>query len=185
MIEKEKGQLTSRPLIMNFKDTKRHHYIKSLAVKMLERLANETARAKYPTVPYLAPRTYRDDTANSLTKCILSFLRIKGHQAERINSTGRIVDKRKSYTDVVGRSRTIGSYEWVYGTTTKGTADISATIAGHSVKVEVKVCRDQQSEAQRRYQEEVEKAGGIYVIARDFQEFYNWYNSNFGEGGYE
>lgn len=179
MIEKEKGQLTSRPLIVQDRGNKKLPYRKGSAVKLLELLANEAARAKYPTVPYLAPRTFRDDSANGLTKCILSILRIKGHQAERINSTGRIIDKRKSYTDVVGRRRTIGSYDWVYGTTTKGTTDISATIAGHSVKIEVKIGIDRQSEAQRIYQAEVEQAGGIYFIARIFAGFLEWHNETF------
>lgn len=185
MIEKEKGQLTSRPLIVQDKGNKKLPYRKGSAVKLLELLANEAARAKYPTVPYLAPRTFRDDSANGLTKCILAFLRIKGHQAERINSTGRIVDKRKSYTDVVGRRRTIGNYEWVYSNGTRGTADISAILGGRSMKIEVKIRSDRQSEAQHRYQQEVEKAGGIYVIARDFQEFYDWYNLNFGGSDHE
>lgn len=185
MIKNEKGQPYSRPLDSQNKDNKKLSYRKSSAVKLLEVLADNAARNKYPTVPYLAPRRFRDDSANSLTKCILSFLRIKGHQAERINSTGRIVDKRMSYTDVVGRRRTIGNYEWVYSTGTRGTADISAIIRGRSVKIEVKIGSDRQSDAQHRYQEEVERSGGIYVIARDFQKFYDWYILNFGEGGYE
>lgn len=40
-------------------------YCKSPAVKMLETLAMDEARRRYPTVPYLAPRTFRDDTAKS------------------------------------------------------------------------------------------------------------------------
>ena len=179
MIEKERGQLTSQPLNSQHKGNKKLPYRKSSAVKLLELLANEAARAKYPSVPFLAPRKFRDYTSNGLTKCILAFLRIKGHQAERINSTGRIVDKRMSYTDIVGRRRTIGNYEWVYSTGTKGTADISAIIGGRSVKIEVKHGRDRMSDAQRRYQEDVEKAGGIYFIVRDFQEFFDWYNKEF------
>ena len=57
-----------------------------------------------------------------------------------------------------------------------GTADISATIGGRSVKIEVKVGRDRQSEAQRIYQQQVEAAGGIYYIATDFESFVKWYN---------
>lgn len=180
MIEKERGQLTSQPLKSQHKGSKKSPYCKSSAVKMLEQLADNAARNKYPTVPHLAPRRFRDDSTNSLMKCILSFLRIKRQQAERINSTGRIVDKRMSYTDVVGRRRTTGNYEWVYGTGTRGTADISAIIGGRSVKIEVKIGFDRQSEAQQRYQEEVEAAGGLYYVARSFEEFRDWYNETFG-----
>ncbi len=156
-------------------------YCKSPAVKMLETLAMDEARRRYPTVPYLAPRTFRDDTANGLTKCIIAFLKLEGWQAERINTTGRPVNHTKSYTDVMGVRRTIGRFEWVYGTGTRGSADISATIAGRSVKIEVKAGKDRQSDHQREYQRQVEAAGGIYVIARNFQQFNDWYAQNFSK----
>jgi hypothetical protein len=63
---------------------------------------------------------------------------------------------------------------WTKGTSTAGSADISATIKGRSVKIEVKI-KDRQSEAQKRYQEHIEKAGGIYKIFRDFDSFVEWY----------
>ena len=156
-------------------------YCKSPAVKMLETLAMDEARRRYPTVPYLAPRTFRDDTANGLTKCIIAFLKLEGWQAERNNTTGRPVNHTKSYTDVMGVRRTIGRFEWVYGTGTRGSADISATIAGRSVKIEVKAGKDRQSDHQREYQRQVEAAGGIYVIARNFQQFNDWYAQNFSK----
>jgi hypothetical protein len=65
---------------------------------------------------------------------------------------------------------------WTKGTTTAGSADISATIRGRSVKIEVKVGKDRQSEAQKRYQESIERAGGVYMIARDFDTFVEWFD---------
>ena len=163
------------------KVTKSNRYCKSLAVKMLEQLANNAARLKYPNIPYLAPRTYKDNSTNELTKCVIDFLRLKGWQAERINSTGRRIDTRTTFEDVTGRTRTIGGSHWIKGTGTNGTADISATIAGRSVKIEVKctATHDRQSEAQKQYQQAIEKAGGMYVIAKDFAEFNSWYIQNF------
>jgi hypothetical protein len=159
-------------------------YSKSDAVKELESLADSAKRERYPKTPpeWLAPVKFRDDSANGLTRCIVSFLRLQGHQAERISNTGRPVDRTISFTDVMGRRRTVGRFEWVHGTGSRGTADISATIAGQSVKIEVKAGRDRQSDAQRRYQDEVERAGGTYIIARDFTGFLQWYNQNFGNG---
>ena len=161
--------------------TQKPPYLKSQAVKILEHMANDEARRRYPSTPpeWLAPRKYRDDTANGLTKCIIHFLKIRGHQAERINNTGRPIDKRHEFTDVLGNRRQVGSIKWIPGSGTNGTADVSATIAGKSVKVEIKVGRDRQSQAQRRYQEEVTAAGGIYVVASSFEGFYNWYNQTF------
>ncbi len=157
-------------------------YRKSSAVKELEALANAAARKKFPEIPqeWLAPRKYRDDSANGLTKCIIDFLKFKGYQAERINNTGRLIDNQKTFTDVIGRKRTIGHKRWIKGTGTKGTADISATIAGRSVKIEVKYGRDRQSKAQREYQNQVQQAGGIYTIATTFEQFFQWYNQKFG-----
>jgi hypothetical protein len=155
-------------------------YRKSLAVKELEAIANNAAREKFPEIPpeWLAPRKYRDDTANGLTKCIIHFLKFKGCQAERINNTGRLIDTQRTYIDVIGRSRTIGQKKWVKGTGTDGTADISATIAGKSVKIEVKIS-DRQSQAQQEYQRQVEQAGGVYIIARTFEDFYNWFTEKY------
>lgn len=152
-------------------------------MKILEEMATQAARTKYPEIPpqWLAPRKYRDDSANGLTRCIIHFLTLSGHQAERINSQGRLVDHRKTFRDVTGRVRTIGSPKWAYGSGKRGTADISATIKGQSVKIEVKIGRDRQSEAQRTYQESIEAAGGIYIIARSFEDFFNWYTQAFSK----
>lgn len=157
-------------------------YRKSQAVKELEAMANKAARLKFPEIPpeWLAPRKYRDDSANGLTKCIIHFLKFKNCWAERINNTGRLIDNQQTFTDVAGRTRTIGQKKWIKGTGTNGTADISAIIAGKSVKIEVKFGKDRQSKAQKEYQQQVEQAGGIYFIARTFEDFYTWYNAKFG-----
>ena len=136
---------------------------------------------KYPNYPthLIASPKYTDTTANGLTKCIIDFLNLNGHQAERINNTGRQLDNRKSVVDVLGRKQTIGSCKWIKGSGTNGTSDISATINGLSVKVEVKIGKDKQSNDQKLYQEQVEKAGGTYVIATTFNQFYNLYTNKF------
>lgn len=126
----------------------------------------------------MLPRTYTDKTANGLTKMIIDWINYNGGQAERINTTGRLI-KAKSYKDVMGITKTIGQDKWIKGTGTLGSADISATIQGKSVKIEVKIGRDKQSDVQKQYQEAIEKAGGIYYIAKDFDSFYNWYNETF------
>lgn len=144
-------------------ENKVKRYKKPESVKHLEDLALKHKIEKYPNFPYPVKSTFRDDTANGLTKCIITYLQLKGWQAERINSTGR------NYKG-----------KWIYGTGTNGTADISATIKGKSVKIEVKIGKDRQSEAQKDYQQMIERAGGVYFIAKDFTEFAEWYNLNFG-----
>jgi len=134
--------------------------------------------AKYPDWPDRPARylgKWSDRTANGLTRMIIKFLQLEGWQAERISVTGRLVDNRKVVENVIGQKQVIGSYHYIPSSMQKGSADISATIAGQSVKIEVKIGKDRQSKDQKAYQAEIEKAGGIYVIARSFQGFYDWY----------
>jgi len=149
------------------------------ALKLLAEQSLETKRLRYPTIkPEYIPLTkYSDKTANDLTKAIVEFIQLNGGQAERISNMGRVVDGRKRVTDTIGRTKMIGSMTWIKGSGKNGTADISATIKGKSVKIEVKIGKDRQSEAQMDYQNEVERAGGVYFIAKDFQSFYDFYNS--------
>jgi hypothetical protein len=156
-------------------------YQKPQAVKELEELADIANAKAHPQTPekYLAKSKYRDDTANGLTRCIIDYLHYKGWQAERINTTGVPIDKRRLVTDVLGHSRTIGSVEWRKSGGTVGSADISATIQSKAVKIEVKIGHDRQSPAQREYQRQIEQAGGLYFIARDFTSFVGWYKAKF------
>jgi hypothetical protein len=144
----------------------------------LKHLKQESMLEAYPNVPKYALSTpkYEDKTANGLTKCIIEFLQLSNHQAERINTMGRPIDNRKQITDVIGRTKTIGSMTWGKSTATKGSADISATIQGRSVKIEVKIGADRQSQDQKIYQENIEKSGGQYWIAKNFDDFIKKYD---------
>lgn len=124
---------------------------------------------------YVVKAKYSDKTANGLTKAIIAWINLNGYQAERISTTGRYVDNSKIVTDVLGNRKKIGSGKYIKGTGTNGSADISATIKGKSIKIEVKIGKDKQSEAQIKYQQMIEKAGGIYFIAKNFDEFYGFY----------
>lgn len=173
------GFLISKLKIMS--DTKIHKNRtgKSNSVLKLEELILQSLKEKYPSNPYPPKPKYSDQTSNGLTKCIIDFLNVSGHQAERVNSTGRMIDNTKTVKDCIGRVRKVGSVQWVKGTGRTGTADISATILGRSVKIEVKcdATGDRyQSEEQKLYQKEIEAAGGTYVIARTFEGFMEWYN---------
>lgn len=138
--------------------------------QLLKDLQLKYKMVKYPTIPphLIALDHWNDNGANALTKSIIAFLQFNGCQAERINTMG--VYRKKYRTDGVA----IGG-QWTKGTGTPGSADISATIKGRSVKIEVKYGKDRQSEAQKAYQKAIEEAGGVYIIARDFEGFLNFY----------
>ena len=133
------------------------------------KLANDIER--HPSFPeaYFVKKKWDDKTANGLTKAITSFIQYNGYQAERINTMGVARENKRTDGKVIGVT-------WTKGTTTAGSADISATIRGRSVKIEVKVGKDRQSDAQKRYQESIERAGGVYLIARDFDSFVEWFD---------
>jgi len=136
--------------------------------------------AKTSMRPDYVPKTkFTDKTANGLEKAVCAFIKLQGYQAERIKNTGRVIDNTKTFTDAVGFTRRIGSVEYIKGTGTNGTSDISATIKGMSVKIEIKIGKDRQSEAQKIYQANIERAGGKYFIVHTFEEFINHYNSLF------
>jgi hypothetical protein len=147
-------------------------------LEILRQLKLNHSMKEHPNVPYYAlplPR-YEDKTANGLTRCIIDYLQLCNHQAERINTMGRPIDNRKQVTDVIGRTKTIGSMTWGKSTATKGSADISATIQGRSVKIEVKIGKDRQSQDQKVYQENIEKSGGQYWIVKNFDDFMKKYD---------
>lgn len=176
MAYKEKGAAAAAPNCSNAngdnrkprKDTpKKHRYQKPESIKILEAKAQAAKVARHPNFPaaYIPKQTYRDDTSNGLTRSIVDWLRLEGWQAERVNSVGSV-------------RKINGEMRWTPTNGQRGTADISATIQGRSVKIEVK-CKATgdryQSEDQKAYQREVETAGGVYIIAKEFTGFMEWY----------
>lgn len=122
------------------------------------------ARQKYPNFPpdYVPMPKRTDKTANGLTRCIIDFIVLHGGLAERVNVMGRQINGR-----------------WTRSHSLRGTADIHATYNGRTIAIEVKIGRDRQSEAQKAYQERIERAGGVYFIAKDFATFAQWFSENF------
>ncbi len=142
----------------------------------LKALEIEQLTAKYPSMrPELIPLTdWKDNSANSLTKSIIFWINALGGQAERISNQGQYRAGKKipmmdSFKQLPGK--------WTPGQGTKGTADISATIRGMSVKIEVKYGKDRQSDAQKVYQKMIEDAGGVYYISRTFDDFIEFYDN--------
>lgn len=150
--------------------------------KLLTELYLAYQRRERPSVPehgLIQKYKHTDNSANGLTRCILDYFKFNGWQAERISNTGRMIDNTKVIKFHIGWERTVGTKKWIKGSGRNGTADISATMPinvngrtiGVSLKIEVKYGKDRQSEDQKSYQKEVEKAGGVYMIARNFDDF--------------
>jgi hypothetical protein len=149
-------------------------------LKELSEAERQIRRLKYPSIPEsaLSYTKFSDKTANGLTRAIVAWFNISNGQAERISVTGRRIDCTKTFVDVVGKTRQIGTTQWIKPSMKVGTADISALYKlnetdriATAFRIEVKVGRDTQRPAQVEYQKEVERAGGIYIIATSFENF--------------
>ncbi len=137
-------------------------YHKSDAIRELERLAMDEAKRLHPTCPALCPRTFRDDDSNSLTKCITTYLRLKGAFCSRLNNGGVFDWRLKRYRP---------------GTNRRGLPDVLATWKAKSLFIECKVGRDRMSEHQERIRDEQNASGGLFFVAHNFTEFKEWIDS--------
>jgi len=121
-------------------------------------------KTKYPQAydsgNYFAPVMPDCNKANGLTQAIVRFILWNGYRATRISSSGRVVK---------------GKY--IPGATRRGQSDISATLKGRSVQIEIKINKDKPSEHQLREQMLEEKAGGVYIFIHNFEEFLLWYDN--------
>lgn len=109
---------------------------------------------------YSPPKMASVIYANGLTKFITNFLFWKGHRATRVNVQGRMVNGK-----------------WIPSSTRKGTADISATIKGRSVMIEIKVGSDKPRLEQLQEQQRERMAGGIYEFISTPEMFLELYDN--------
>lgn len=103
----------------------------------------------------------KGETANRITANIVRAINMQPRcVAYRINNVGVWDEAKQVYRK---------------GNTQKGIADISAVIRGRALWVEVKAGRDKVSREQIIFQGEVERAGGLYFVARSTDEFLNYF----------
>jgi hypothetical protein len=119
---------------------------------------------------YTNPTIPKYKTANGLTKLICNFLNWTGSNATRISSAGRYIEAKNSQGHKIA-----GGGTYIPSTTRIGTSDITATIKGRSVKIEIKI-EDKASEYQLREQERERAAGGYYEFISTPEEFFLLYD---------
>lgn len=108
-----------------------------------------------------AAKTPAAETANRITANIVRAINMQpGCVAYRINNVG-VWDAAK---EVYRR-----------GNTQKGIFDVSATIRGRSVWIEVKSGKDRLSPDQLIFKQEIERAGGLAFVAHSTDEFLQWF----------
>jgi len=119
--------------------------------------------SEYPTAyasgRYCKAKQPATAKANGLTQFIINFLNWRGHRATRVSSAGRFHNGRR-----------------IKSITRKGSADVSATIAGISLMIEVKVGKDRPSSDQLAEQAKERKAGGMYEFIQNPDQFLALYD---------
>ena len=121
---------------------------------------------------YTEPKMPVIAKANGLTNFICNYLNWLGHRATRINVSGRLVNGLEKQPSGVS----LTTKKWIPSTTRKGTADISATIKGRSVMIEIKIGSDKASEFQLAEQIKERNAGGIYEFIKTIDDFFKLYD---------
>jgi hypothetical protein len=132
----------------------KHEYLKATAPGFYQASGGATYKIK----------PYSDTKANGLARCVIDWITFHGGTANRINTTGmmRKINGRMQYT---------------YSNTRKGTADIHAIYQGKHLSIEIKIGRDKMSDHQFKEKERIEKAGGLYFVAKDMNSFTDWWNT--------
>ena len=130
-------------------------------LKELAKLANELNAEKHPLLPphALVKKRFKDTTANDLTKTIIwDMYHVRQGVAYRINN-GAVYDRKK------------GVYR--KGVQRKGVPDIIGIIDGRFFGIEVKIGKDRQSADQKEIEKEIGNAGGVYFIAKSYDDYLN------------
>ena len=96
-----------------------------------------------------------DKSTNGLTKAIRAHLKTLGMPSFRINVMG-------VYNKETGK--------YMKSNATLGMPDILTIYNGVFIGIEVKFGRDSQKDKQKERQEEIEAAGGYYIIAKEFEQ---------------
>jgi len=163
------------------------------ALKIIYSLIEADNVRKYPNNPYpLRAKPYNLKKTGDITKAVIKWIQLHAGQAERISSTGRYIDDSITSTNVMGQTVKIGSGKWIPGTSTNGTADISAILKNPDgiaipLKIELKnaATRDRIRQKQIEYKRQVEAAGGVYLVVKTFSGFVQWYYDFMGGQSHE
>lgn len=136
------------------------------ALQHLNALADQRKAERCPNFPakYIPRSEYSDRDANGLTKCVVDYLTLSGHFATRLSSTG-------TYRADVGK--------YIPSQQRAGMPDVLAVIGGQAVFIEIKAGKDQLSTVQRETIKALLVAGSWVFVAHSFQEFYDWFTTQF------
>jgi len=140
-----------------------------ISLQQLSELHYQDQRVKHPNVPVhaLVKKNYNDRTANALQTALVDLINFKYGMAWRQGSEGRY-RPGSQVTDVIGRTR-IMKGTWLPGLH-NGIGDVMSVVKGLSVAWEIKIGADTQKPDQKKFESSFTKAGGIYLIVKDWED---------------
>ena len=108
-------------------------------------------------------------SANKLTKQIVDFLNFNGFVAWKVYNGG-------VYDPKIGKYRNDPTKK-------KGVFDVNGfrKSDGKHIEIEIKWGKDKVSDDQKRHFKALESAGAICYVARNFNDFVGWFNSDFAD----
>lgn len=110
------------------------------------------------------PKKKKSSPANQLTSDIMDYLLDWGCAVARINTTG-------IYDEKLGRYRKSGSTNGVEDINCTYPLNIKETTIGLAIAIEVKIGKDKMSDDQIKRKQRIESAGGIYIVAKEMEQF--------------
>lgn len=124
---------------------------------------------------YIEPIYPKVRESNGMQTAIVNYLNWMGHRAKRINNMGRLVDG----VDVTESGAKITAKKWIPSAAGRGQSDVSSTLWGKSVQLEIKAGNDKPSADQLKEQAKERKAGGIYEFIFSIEAFFELYDKLF------
>ena len=161
---------------------KQHHFNRSKLAELIEysdfmQMYNEydnkqSLLNKYNAGIPLNKHLASSKGANLLTRLVMLKLQQLGHFAERTGNTG-MYRQGKQITLANGcKTRLKGQY--IKSTGTNGTSDIKAILNSQFVAIEIKYKKDRMSIEQLKYKDEIERAGGVYLIVSHMNNLFDY-----------
>jgi hypothetical protein len=126
---------------------------------------------KRPLSYFYDNTSHRNYLSKLLESIIIKTIRNLGYLAKKQETTGRLIDKTKQYTDVTGQCRTIGSKVWAKNSNNiEGTPDIECFINRY-FQIEVKACKDRLSRQQHTTIKKFNAIGIPTYIVKTVEDF--------------
>lgn len=153
---------------------------KITALQVLTAMDKVDRENKSPSIPpnYIQGTKFAEKNANNVEKAIEKFASIVGFLAERTKVQGRKMGA--TYKDTAMGRLTVSKEKFVTSTGRKGSSDMKLVIQGQYIACEIKFGRDTQKVDQKKYQADVERNGGVYIIVKTFEDFLIWYVGRYG-----